>query len=130
MRTKLNVGIGAVATAIFVTAAAGAAAAASGAHQQSAGPAVAVSVNRHITKAQAQRIAVATVPHSRAIEIQSDDLHDRAVWKVTLATAHGRVVVDVDKRRGKATVVREDHGGRHDRGDRHEHGRGDDTPGR
>src|SRR5262249_62261494 len=50
--------------------------------------------------------AEATVPHSRAIEIQSDDLHDRAVWKVTLATRHDRVVVDVDKRTGKATAAR------------------------
>ena len=116
MRTKLNVGIGAVAAAIVVTAAAGAASAASGTHQQSAGPAVAAaSVNRHITKAQAVRIAEATVRHSRAIEIQSDDRHDRAVWKVTLATPHGRVVVDVDKRTGKATVVRRGgSGGGHD----------------
>jgi len=116
VRTKLSVGIGAAAAAIVVTAAAGAASAASGAHQQSAGPALAAaSVSRHITKAQAQRIAEAKVPHSRAIEIQSDDLHDRAVWKVTLATPHGRVVVDVDKRTGKATVVRRGgSGGGHD----------------
>jgi hypothetical protein len=72
-------------------------------------------VNRHITKAQALRTAEATVRHSRAIEIQSDDLHDRAVWKVTLATPHGRVVVDVDKRTGKATAVRRGgSGGGHD----------------
>jgi hypothetical protein len=74
-----------------------------------------VSVNKHITRAQAARIAKAKVPHSRVIEIQSDDLHDRAVWKVTLATSHGRVVVDVDKRTGKATIV--GHGGSGGHGD-------------
>jgi hypothetical protein len=93
--------------------AAGVASATSGAHQQASGTAVA-SVNKHITRAQAKRIAEAKVPHSRAIEVQSDDLHDRAVWKVTLSTPHGRVVVDVDKRTGKATIVRHGNGGGHD----------------
>jgi len=88
---------------------AGVASATSAATHQAASPAAAmVSVNKHITRAQAARIAKAKVPHSRVIEIESDDLHDRAVWKVTLSTPHGRVVVDVDKRTGKATIV---HGG-------------------
>jgi uncharacterized membrane protein YkoI len=82
------------------------------------------SVNRHITKAEARRIARAKVPHSRVIEVESDNLHDRAVWKVKLAAPHGRVVVDVDKRTGKATIVRRDGGGGHD------DDRGDDVPGR
>ncbi len=66
-------------------------------------------MSKLITKAQAVRIAEAKVPHSRAIEVESDDLHDRAVWKVTLATPHGRVIVDVDKRTGHATIL--GHGG-------------------
>jgi hypothetical protein len=45
------------------------------------------------------------VPYSRVIEIESDDLHNRPVWKVKLATPHGRVIVDVDMWTGKATIV-------------------------
>jgi Peptidase propeptide and YPEB domain len=112
MRRTLNIVVGAGAAAAAAIMVAGVASATSGAPHQAAGPAAAVvSVNGHITKAQAVRIAEAKVPHSRAIEVESDDRHDRAVWKVTLATPHGRVVVDVDKRTGKATVVP---GGGHD----------------
>ncbi len=110
MRRMLNLGIGAGAVAAAVTLVAGVASAASGAAHQAVSPAAAaVLVNKHITKAQAVRIAEAKVPHSRAIEIESDDLNDRAVWKVTLAVPRGRAVVDVDKRTGTATIVR--HGG-------------------
>ena len=116
MRRTLNLGIGAGAVAAAVTMVAGVASATTAAPHQAAGPAAAVvSVNKHITRAQAARIAKAKVPHSRVIEIESDDLHDRAVWKVTLATSHGRVVVDVDKRTGKATIV--GHGGSGGHGD-------------
>jgi hypothetical protein len=66
-------------------------------------------VRGHVTRAQAAQIAKAKVPHNRVVEIESDDRNDRAVWKVTLATPHGRVIVDVDKKTGKATIVR--HGG-------------------
>jgi hypothetical protein len=45
------------------------------------------------------------VPYSRVIVIESDDLHNRPVWKVKLATPHGRVIVDVDMWTGKATIV-------------------------
>jgi hypothetical protein len=116
MRRTLNLGIAAGAVAAAVTMVAGVASATSAAPHQAAGPAGAVvSVNKHITRAQAARIAKAKVPHSRVIEVESDDLHDRAVWKVTLATPHGRVVVDVDKRTGKATIV--GHGGSGGHGD-------------
>jgi hypothetical protein len=64
----------------------------------------------HITMRQAKHLARAAVPHSRVIEIESDDLNDRAVWKVKLATPHGRVVVAVDKKTGKVTIL---HGHRH-----------------
>jgi len=115
MRRTLKLGIGAGAAVAAVTMAAGVASATSGAPHQAAGPvATAAVVNTHITRAQAVRIAEAKVPHSRAIEVESDDLHDRAVWKVTLRTPNGRVIVDVDKRTGKATVVRRDGSGHGD----------------
>jgi peptidase YpeB-like protein len=114
MSRTLKIGVGVGAAALAVTMAAGVASATSSGSQQATGTAAAVSVNKHITRAQAKRIAEAKVPHSKAIEAQSDDLHDRAVWKVTLTTAHGRVIVDVDKRTGKATIVRRDGGGGHD----------------
>lgn len=114
MRKNIGIGIGAAAAAIALTTGAGAALAASGGHQQAAGGTAVAAVNKHITKAQAARIAKAKVPHSRVIEIESDDLHNRPVWKVKLATLHGRVTVDVDKRTGKATIVRRDSGGHDD----------------
>jgi peptidase YpeB-like protein len=113
MRRTLSIGAGAGAAALALTLAAGVASATSGTHQQAGGAAIA-SVSKHITRAQAERIAEAKVPHSKAIEVQSDDLHDRAVWKVTLKTPHERVIVDVDKRTGKATIVRRSGGGGHD----------------
>lgn len=113
MRRTLNIGIAVGTAAIVGTMAAGVASAATGGHQQAAGSAAAVSsVNRHITRTQARQIAMAKVPHSRVIEIHSDDRHDRAVWEVELAAPRGRVVVDVDKRTGNAVIVR--HGGGHD----------------
>ena len=115
MRKTLTLGIGAGAVAAAVTMVAGVASATSGAPHQATGPAAAVAqVNMHITKAQAIQIAQAKVPHSRAIEVQSDDLNDRAVWKVTLRTPQGRVIVDVNKRTGQATIVGRDGGGRDD----------------
>jgi type II secretory pathway component PulJ len=123
MRRTLNLGIGVGAVAAAVTMVAGVASATSGAPHQAARHAAAVEmVNKHITRAQAVRIAEAKVPNSRAIEVESDDLHDHPVWKVTLRTPHGRVIVDVDKRTGTATIVRGDDGDRHDRGDRHDDG--------
>src|SRR5882757_9585891 len=104
MRRTLNIGIVAGTVVAAVTMAAGVASAASGGHHQPANLTV-VSVSKHITRAQAQGIAQAKVPHSRATEVESDDLHDHPVWKVTLTTRHGRAVVDVDKRTGKATIV-------------------------
>ena len=116
MRNKIGIGIGAATAAIALTMGAGAAFAASGGHQSAA--AAAAAVHRHVTRAQAAQIAKAKVPHSRVIEIESDDRHDRAVWKVTLATPHGRVIVDVDKKTGKATIVRRGSGGARRRGRR------------
>ena len=114
MRRTLKLGMGAGAAVAAVTMVAGVASATAGAPHRAAGPAAAVAVvNMHITKAQAVRIAETKVPHSRAIEVESDDLHDRAVWKVTLRTPQGRVIVDVNKRTGQATIVGRD-GGRRD----------------
>lgn len=116
MRRKLNIGIGAGAVAVAITLGTGVASAMSSGHTQAARPAVAVqTVSKHITKAQARRIALALVPHSRVAEIEPDDLHNRPVWKVTLVTRHGRVIVDVDKRTGKAAIIRRSgSGGGHD----------------
>jgi hypothetical protein len=111
MRKNIGIGIGAATAAIVLTTGAGAALAASGGHQQAAGGTAVAAVNKHITKAQAARIAKAKVPHSRVIEIESDDLNNRPVWKVKLATPSGRVTVDVDKRTGKATIVPNDSSG-------------------
>jgi len=112
MRKAASIGIGAGAAAIVAMSAGVAAAAATGS-QQAGGSAAAArpasaasSVNKHITRHQAAVIARARVPHSRVIEIESDDLHDRQVWKVQLHTAHGRVIVDVDKKTGHATIIR------------------------
>jgi len=115
MRKNIGIGIGAATAVIALTAGAGAALAASGGHQQAAGTTAVAAVNSHITKAQAAGIAKAKVPHSRVLEIESDDLHNRPVWKVKLASPHGRVSVDVDKRTGRATIVSRDSGG-HDSG--------------
>lgn len=128
MRRNIGIGIsiGAATAAIALSMGASAAVAASGGHQQ-AGTAAAAAAHRNITRAQARHIAMAKVPHSRVIEVESDDLHDRPVWKVELATPHGRVIVDVDKKTGKATIVhrsghgddrREDRNHQHDRNDR------------
>jgi Peptidase propeptide and YPEB domain len=115
MRRTLNIGIAVGTAAIVAAMAAGVASAATGGHQQAAGSAAAVSsVNRHITRTQARQIAMAKVPHSRVIEIHSDDRHDRAVWEVELAAPRGRVVVDVDKRTGNAVIVRHGGGGHDD----------------
>jgi hypothetical protein len=116
MRKAASIGIGAGAAAI-VAMSAGVATAATGGQQAggSAAAAARASVNKHITRHQAAVIARAKVPHSKVIEIESDDLHDRAVWKVQLHTARGRVTVDVDKKTGHATIVRR--GGHHGPGD-------------
>jgi peptidase YpeB-like protein len=113
VKRTLNAGIGAGALAIAITTGAGVASAVSSHPAASQRQAAITAVNKHITRAQARRIAEAKVPGSRAIEVESDDLHDRAVWKVTLTTGHGRVVVDVDKRTGKATIVRSGGSGGH-----------------
>jgi hypothetical protein len=79
MRRTLNLAIGAGAATAAVIMTVGVASAASGTTHQAARPTAAVSaVNKLITKAQAVRIAEAKVPHSRAVEVESDDLHDRA----------------------------------------------------
>ncbi len=111
MRKNIGIGIGVATAAIALTTGACAAQAASSGHQQATTTAAAAA-HKAITKAQARQIAKAKVPHSRVIEVESDDLHNRPVWKVKLATPHGRVIVDVDKKTGKATIVR--HGGHGD----------------
>jgi len=118
LRKTLTIGIGAAGVALAATTAAGVASASAGHHAQAGARDVAAvsTVNRHITAVQAARIAKAKVPHSRVHEIESDDLHGRAVWKVQLSTPHGRVTVDVDKKTGRATIV-PNHSGRGPGGD-------------
>jgi Peptidase propeptide and YPEB domain len=114
MRTSVKLGAGLTSAAIVASLAAGVAAATVSGPQRAATASLAAATSSaHITKQQARHLARAAVPHSRVIEIESDDVHDRAVWKVKLATPHGRVVVAVDKKTGKVTILR-GHGGGHD----------------
>src|SRR5262249_42831935 len=103
----IGIGIGAATAAIALSMGASAALAAFGGQQQ-AGTTAAAAAHRNITKAQARQIAKAKVPHSRVIEIESDDLRNRPVWEVKLAAPHGRIIVDVDKKTGRATIVHRD----------------------
>jgi hypothetical protein len=131
MRKSVKIGAGLTSAAIVASMAAGvASAAASGQRPATASANVVAAATAHISRAQARHLARAAVPHSRVIEVESDDLHDRAVWKVKLATPHGRVVADVDKRTGKVTIVKGHrhggHGGGHGGDD---HNRGHDGDG-
>ncbi len=105
MRKMVSIGVGAAALAMTLGTAAGVASASSS-HQAASFKADVQSVNKHITRAQAKAIAQAKVPNSKVIEVESDDLHDVPVWKVTLTVKNGRVIVDVSKRTGKATIVK------------------------
>ena len=116
MRTSVKLGAGLTSAAIVASLAAGVATATVSGPQRAATASLAAATSSaHITMKQARHLARAAVPHSRVIEIESDDFHDRAVWKVKLATPHGRVVVAVDKRTGKVTIL---HGHRHGGGRR------------
>lgn len=142
MRNKIVIGLGATTAVLALSTGASAALAASVAPHQQARVTTAAA-HQKITKAQARQIALKKVPHSHVIEIESDDRHDRAVWKVTLGTKHGRVIVDVDKKTGKATIVRkggghgpghdsardarDDRGGHHGHDGRHHHGHDHDS---
>src|ERR1700729_412528 len=111
MRKTVKIGAGLTSAAIVASLAAGvASAAASGQRPATASANVVAAASAHISRAQARHLARAAVPHSRVIEVESDDLHDRAVWKVKLATPRGRVVADVDKKTGKVAII---HGHRH-----------------
>jgi hypothetical protein len=112
MRKKIVIGLGATTAVIALSTGISGALAASVGHEQA--HAATAAAHKKITKAEARQIAKAKVPHSHVIEIESDDRHDRAVWKVTLATPHGRVIVDVDKKTGKATIVHHGDGGHGD----------------
>src|SRR5262245_34971613 len=106
MRKAASVGIGLSTVAVVAAVSAGVATASTATPGQSASTAAASVAVHHVTRARAAAIAKAKVPHSKVIEIESEEHHDRRVWQVQLSTPHGRVVVDVDKRTGKATIVR------------------------
>jgi hypothetical protein len=110
MRTSVKLGAGLTSAAVVASLAAGVATATVSGPQGATASLAAATSTAHITKMQARHLARAAVRHSRVIEIESDDFHDRAVWKVKLATPHGRVVVAVDKRTGRVTIL---HGHRH-----------------
>jgi Peptidase propeptide and YPEB domain len=130
MRKSVKIGAGLTSAAIVASMAAGVAtAAASGQRPATGSASLSTASTANVTRAQARHLARAAVPHSRVIEVESDDLHDRAVWKVKLATPHGRVVADVDKRTGKVTIVKgHRHGGGHGHGG-DDHNRGHDGDG-
>ena len=112
MRTSVKLGAGLTSAAVVASLAAGVATATVSGPQRAATASLAAATSSaHITMKQAKHLARAAVPHSRVIEIESDDFHDRAVWKVKLATPHGRVVVAVDKKTGKVTILGHRHGG-------------------
>jgi hypothetical protein len=50
----------------------------------------------HISSSDAEQIALSVVPNSTVIQVESDDVHDRQVWKIVLAAQNGRVVVSID----------------------------------
>lgn len=114
MRKAIRLGVGAGTAAMVAAISAGVAMASPSSPQHTTTTVAATTtVNKHITRAQAAAIAKAKVPHSRVIEIESDDFHDLAVWKVKLATSHGRVTVDVVKRSGRAFIVHNGKGNGH-----------------
>jgi hypothetical protein len=104
MRKKIVIGLGAATAVATLSMGVGAALAAPAGPLQGVHTTIAAA-HKKITRAEAKQIAKAKVPHSHVIEIESDDHHDRAVWKVTLGTPKGRVIVDVDKKTGKATII-------------------------
>jgi uncharacterized protein YpmB len=147
MRTKLGIGIGALVVVTLAVSGVAAAAATGPASAKTAATAVvpssALTANT-ISEEQARQIAIEAMPGSRVVEIETDDRADRAVWKVTLSTANGRVIVLVDAVTGAVTfdqaagnrdddATEDAHGtddpAGHDAVDDHRGGPGDDGPG-
>ncbi|HYU85937.1 MAG TPA: PepSY domain-containing protein [Kribbellaceae bacterium] len=159
MHIRLGIGVGVLVAGTLAVG--GVAAAASGPGHVASPPAAHVPArvvaDTTVTEAQAREIALKAVPDGKVIEIELDDLADRAGWKVTLWTVDGRVEVFVDATTGAVTLDRvdgddeaaeadddadddgdedgdedgDDHGVGHDadRGDDHGADRGDDGPG-
>lgn len=129
MRKTVKIGAGLTSAAIVASMAAGVvSASASGQHSAAAATTAISAASHHVTRAQARHLARGAVPHSRVIEVESEDLHHRVVWKVQLTTPHGRVVVDVDKRSGKVTILEHRRSG-HDDGQNRNRGHDGDGDG-
>lgn len=98
MRTSVVIAIGAAAIAVAVASGVAAAAAP---RIEGGGPVPSTSAGPSVSVADAKQIALAAVPGSTVIQVESDDEHDRPVWKVVLATPNGRVAVSIDAATGE-----------------------------
>jgi hypothetical protein len=99
MRKSVVFAIGAA--AIVVAVASGVAATAAPRIAEGGGPVPSASTGSRVSVADAKQIALAAVPGSMVIQVESDDVHDRPVWKVVLATPNGRVAVSIDAATGQ-----------------------------
>jgi hypothetical protein len=94
MRKSVVIAIGAA--AIVAAVASGVAATAAPRITESGGPAPSTTAGPRVSAADAKQIALSAVPDSTVIQVESDDVRDRPVWKVILATPNGRVAVSID----------------------------------
>jgi hypothetical protein len=99
MRKSVVIAIGAA--AIFVAVASGVAATAAPRIAEGGGPVPSTSAGPRISVADAKQIALAAVPGGTVIQVESDDVHDRPVWKVVVATPNGRAAVSIDAATGQ-----------------------------
>jgi hypothetical protein len=99
MRKSVVIAIGAA--AIVVAVVSGVAATAAPRITEGGGPVPSSSARPSVSVADAKQIALAAVPGSTVIQVESDDVHDRPVWKVVLATPNGRVAVSIDAATGQ-----------------------------
>jgi hypothetical protein len=108
MRKALGIGIGATAVAALAMggiSVASASAPVRGDWAAVTAPTSKTSTATGVNVAEARRLAEAAVPGGYGVQIESDDLADRPVWKVTVDGPAGRVTVLVDVASGAATVA-------------------------
>jgi hypothetical protein len=64
-------------------------------------PSSTVLAGAHVSLDAAKQMALSVVPGGTVIQVESDDVHDRPVWKVIVAAPTGRVVVSIDAATGQ-----------------------------
>ncbi|MDT5023971.1 MAG: Peptidase propeptide and domain [Micromonosporaceae bacterium] len=99
MRKSVVIAIGAA--AIVVAVVSGVAATAAPRITEGGSPVPSTSAGPRVSVADAKQIALAAVPGSTVVQVESDDVQDRPVWKVVLATPNGRVAVSIDVATGQ-----------------------------